>query len=172
MAASHRGMLSTRSCRRSTGILAHWSNKAHWSNGEFMEVMWGMIHVVDCTPQFVPRMFDGVTVRRLCRLVHFSDVHLLQIISHYPGTMRRIIVILVAKIIFKVLPRKWYQSVPEDVPIHHAIDVPIQEHKGWFVILLNAPRQGQNPPPPSHSQVLPPWWLAVNRGFQRILQTR
>ena len=43
---------------------------------EFMEVMWGMIHVVDCAPQFVPQKLDGVAVRGLCRPVHFSDVPL------------------------------------------------------------------------------------------------
>ena len=76
------------------------------------------------------------TVRGLCRLVHFSDVLLLKINSHHPGMMKRSIVILVAKIILKVLPSKWYQGVPQDVHIHHAIDVPNQEHKGWFSTLL------------------------------------
>ena len=70
----------------------------------FME----MIYFVDCTPQYVPQMLDGVAVRGLCRLVHFSDVLLLQIISHPPGTMRRRIVILIANIISKMLPSKWY----------------------------------------------------------------
>ena len=84
-----------------------------------------MIHVVECTLQFVPETLDGVAVRGLFRLVHFSDVLLLQIISHYPGTMRRSLVILEAKTFSKMLRNKWYQGVPQDLPIHHAIDVAI-----------------------------------------------
>ena len=98
---------------------------------EFMGVMCGMIQVVDCTSQFAPHTRRGCS-EGICRLVHFSDVILLQIISHYPRMMRRSIVILVAKIISKVLPSKWNQGVPQDVSMHHAINVPIQEHKGWF----------------------------------------
>ena len=104
-----------------------------------MKVMWGMIHVVDCAPQFVLQMHDGVAIRGLYRLVHFSDVLLLQIINHYSGTMIRSIVILVATIISNVLPSKWYHDVPQDVPIHHATDVPIQEHKGWFGTPVECP---------------------------------
>ena len=67
--------------------------------------------------------------RRSMGLVHFSDVLLPQIINHYSGTIRRSIVILVAKIISNVLPSKWYQGVPQDVTIHDIINVPIQGHK-------------------------------------------
>ena len=59
-----------------------------------MEVIWRMIHVVDCSHQLVSQMVDRVAVSGFCRLVHFDDVLLLQIISHFPGTMRPSIVIL------------------------------------------------------------------------------
>ena len=94
---------------------------------KFMEVIWVMIHVVDCATQLVPQMLDGVAVRGLWRLVL-----LLQILSHYPGTMRRSIVMLVAKSIPNVLPSKWFPDVPKDVPMHHAIDVLVQEPNGRF----------------------------------------
>ena len=159
---------------------------------EFMEVIWWMIQVVECTPLFVPQMFDGDAVKGLCRLVHFSDVLLLEINSHYSGTMKCSIVILVAKIILKVLPSKWYKGVPQDVPIHHAIDVPNQEHNGWFRWFGMPPRHGQNPlqlgpwqPGSLAWSVLPVvdepfgdqprWscrWLAVAKVFPRILRAR
>ena len=134
MAVSCQGMLATRRCRRSTGtcILDHWSNSRL---AKFKKV--GVIHVDDCTPQFVPQMLDRVAVRESCRLVLLNDVLLLQIISHYPGPMRRSIDILVAEIISKVLPNKWYQGVPQDILILQAIDVPIQEHKGWSGNLMD-----------------------------------
>ena len=88
--------------------------------------IWQEVHVGDCTPWFAPQMLDRLAVRGLCRQFHFSDTLLLQIISHYPGTTRRSIFILVAEIICKVLPSKWCQGVPQDVLIHLAIDVRIQ----------------------------------------------
>ena len=79
---------------------------------EILGVMWGdpscWLHA--------PQMLDGVAVLGLCRLVHFTDVLLLQIINHYPGTMRRSIVILVAAIVFKVLPI--YPARCPDTPRH------------------------------------------------------
>ena len=46
-----------------------------------------------------------------------------------------------------VLPSKWYQGVPQEVPRHQAIDVPKYEHKG--VIWLP-------PPPPPHTHTHTP----------------
>ena len=49
--------------------------------------------------------------------------------------MSRSIVIFVAEIISKVLLSKWYQGIPQDLQIYHAIDIPIQEHKGDLALL-------------------------------------
>ena len=72
----------------------------------------------------------------------------LHIISLYLEKMRRSIVILVSKTISKALPSKWYYSFPQDVPIHHAIDVPIQEHKGWFGTAPATQPPNPHPTPP------------------------
>ena len=92
-------------------------------------------------------MIDGVEVRGLCRLVHFSDVLLLQLISHYPGTMRRSIVILVAKSISKALPSKWYpQWCPARCPAtpHHRHYYQGAQGVIWHPCRMS-PRHGQNP---------------------------
>ena len=85
-------MLATRCCRSSTGVLAHW--RSLWRLcGE-----WSMLLIA--RPDSSHRCSMG-----------FSDVLLLQILSHYPGMIKRSIVILVEEIVSKVLPSMWYQGV-------------------------------------------------------------
>ena len=83
------------------------------------------------------QMLDGVAVRGMCSLVQFRGVLLLQSINQslpwddeaehcHLGSENYI---------------KWYQRVP----IHHIIDIPIPEHKGWGDL---APPWTPPPPPP------------------------
>ena len=51
---------------------------------------------------------------------------------------------LVTKLISKVLPSKWYQGVPQDVPRHQAVDVPKYERRG--VICLTPTPTPPHPP--------------------------
>ena len=141
---------------------------------EFMEAMWGMTHVDDCMAQFVPQMFDGIVVRGLCRLVHFSAVLLLQIISHCPGTMRHSSVILAAKIISKVLLSKWCQGVPNKMSRYTTPYTFLSRStRGDFVPQWNAPPQT---PPHPDTEPPPAWTLAAwqscwkrSPGSRRIL---
>ena len=113
IAASRRGILATRRWRRCTGICANLSSRAWRSSSR--------VHRADCSAQFIPKMFYGVTVGRSWRLLHLCDIALLVLeeIENYPSTMRSGVVILIAVVVPEIMPGKWHSGVLQNAPIEH-----------------------------------------------------
>ena len=75
---------------------------------KLIKILRRIVHRADCSAQFIPKMFYGVTVGRSWRLLHLCDIALLSEIEDYPSTKRSGVVILIAVVVPEIVPGKWH----------------------------------------------------------------